>query len=105
MVAELSGDTGRRGEHGRRGYGERRRRAPLGREPGKGRGHGRGREGSGGCVALGGGVQSVEEGERQAGGGSARAGVRWPHASRPSGARWETVAVRWAGPLELGQVG
>ena len=56
-------------------------------------------------MALGGGVQSVEEGERQAGGGSARAGVRWPHASRPSGARWETVAVRWAGPLEeLGQV-
>ena len=49
MVAELSGDTGRRGEHGRRGYGERRRRAPLGREPGKGRGHGRGREGSGGA--------------------------------------------------------
>ena len=56
-------------------------------------------------MAPGGGVQSVEEGERQAGGGSARAGVRWPHASRPSGARWETVAVRWAGPLEeLGQV-
>ena len=54
---------------------------------------------------LGGGIQSVEEGERQAGGGSARAGVRWPHASCPSGARWETVAVRWAGPLEeLGQV-
>ena len=56
-------------------------------------------------MALGGGVQSVEEGERQAGGGSARAGVRWPHASRPSGARWATVGVRWAGPLEeLGHV-
>ena len=47
------------------------------------------------------GILSRSGAGRQAGGGSAHAGVRWPHASRPSGARWETVVVRWAGPAGL----
>ena len=68
-----------------------------GESQGRGEATGEG-ERSGGCVALGGGVQSVEEGERQAGGGRGSRARAMPRSFWRGGRRQGGKAVvGWAG--------
>ena len=56
-------------------------------------------------MALGEGVQSIEEGERQAGGGRGSVGARRPRALPTGAGKTTGGGAWWAGPLEeLGQV-